>query len=305
MNFIYLRNLKQDSISYIEAGRINEESTLDSIHKGSFFTQPSLGNEDIVDLHVSDSTQVQAAYHAGTDKNRHEGTPLSFSLEHADGIFGLLLLCFLFFSHIYNGGLVFMKENVSVLFSPRKSRRIQKESTIKEDFFTAFLVLQTLILVSICLYDVFVEYKLPTVGTLSPFFYIISFTLMIGIFMLIKIYFYKFLGYIFDMKSVADAWIQTQIIVVQILGIIYFIPTLLLVYSDLWHPQIIGFMLIIFLIAQIILFYRIIVFFLHEKFNFLFLIAYLCTAEILPYIFLAAGLTYFYQTDLFSMFLWH
>ena len=266
---------------------------------------PQAKDDSVSFLQGEDAFLTYQSTGVAIDPNRHEGTKLAFSLEQTDGVFGLILLCFVFFAHSYNGGIEFMKENFSLIFSANKGKRLQRETTFKENFVTAFLVLQTFILGAICLYNFFVESKLPTISTLSPFVSILSFVTAIGIFMLLKMYFYKLLGYIFDMKDVADIWIQTNIVIAQILGILYFIPTLLLVYADIWHPQIVIFMLILFLIAQIILFYRIIVFFIREKFSFLFLIAYLCTAEILPYIFLAAGLAQLYQKDIFSIISWH
>src|SRR5690606_2489510 len=105
---------------------------------------------------------------------------------------------------------------------------------------------------------------------------------------------------IFDEQKRMGVWRRTYIIGIEILGMLYFIPTLLLIYSNYYHLQIIIFMLILFLIVQLILFYQIIVFFIREKFNFLYLIAYLCTFEILPYIFLMIGLVYLYRIDVFN-----
>ena len=64
--------------------------------------------------------------------------------------------------------------------------------------------------------------------------------------------------------------------------------------------EILILILILFLIVQITLFYQIIVFFIGQKFNFLYLIAYLCTFEILPYVYLAIGLIQLYRTDVFN-----
>lgn len=92
-------------------------------------------------------------------------------------------------------------------------------------------------------------------------------------------------------------FLYSQTIIIEILGILFFIPTLFLLYADYLHTEIAIFMLILFIVSQLILFYRMIVYFIREKFSFLFMIAYLCTIEIVPYIFLAAGLILLYKTD--------
>lgn len=233
----------------------------------------------------------------------HQGVPLPFALEHTDGVFGLLLLCFLFFTHIYKGGFSFLKENALLIFSATRSQKIHRQTTTKEILYNYFLILQAVILISICLYDIFMRYTPVDKGTHTPLITILSFVLLISSYLFLKQLLYKFIGYMFDLGKLMQVWRNTYVVSIEMLGILYFIPTLLLVYSDSYHQVIIGFMLILFLIVQLILFSRIIIFFIREKFNFLFLIAYLCSVEILPYIYIYVGLVYLYRIDVFNL-LW-
>lgn len=229
---------------------------------------------------------------------RYEGIPLPFNMEQTDSVFVLLLFCFMFFAHIYSGGFSFLKENLMLVYSSERSIRLGKENTIKEAWYNYFLVFQAIVLASVSLFDIFMEYIPSNRQHITPLITIASFILLISVCFVLKILFYKLLGYIFNMQSLASGWNSTYIIVFEILGILYFIPTLLLIYSDFWHKFIIGFMLILFLISQIILLGRIVFFFFKEKFNFLFLIAYLCSVEIMPLLFLYAGLVYIYRIDI-------
>ncbi|MDU1889118.1 MAG: DUF4271 domain-containing protein [Dysgonomonas sp.] len=222
------------------------------------------------------------------------------SVEQTDGVFALLLICFLFFAHIYNGGISLLKENFSLLFSSEKRHRLYQQVTVKETLFGYFLLVQAIVLASICVYDVFVGYEPTAEGAKSPLITILSFIITISLFLLLKDLLYKFIGYIFDIQKSMNIWRRTYFATIEVLGILYFIPTLLLVYSDFYHFQVILFVLILFLLVQIILFYQIIIFFIREKFNFLFLIAYLCSFEILPYIFLSVGLIYLYRIDVLN-----
>lgn len=273
------------------------KDSLDSLYDSAFILPVSQARVDSLSFHTSYSLNTEV------DPDRHPGVELPFSLEQADGVFGLLLLCLLFFSHIYNGGLVFFKENISLLFSSKKYERLSGETTAKETVFRFFLIFQSLILGAICLYSFFQEKRLSEVNGLSPFLNIIGLAAILGLFLLIKIWGYKFFGHILDIKAETRTWIRMNVLIIQILGILFFIPTLLLVYSNMWHYQILLFVFVLFLVLQITLFYRIGSFFVREKFNFLFLIAYLCSSEIIPCIFLAVGLFLFYQNDVFNMLL--
>jgi hypothetical protein len=178
------------------------------------------------------------------------------------------------------------------------------QTTVKEMLYSYFLVIQAVVLAAICICDIFIEIETPGQSNGRPLGTIISFIVLIALFLWIKDILYKIIGYIFDQQKAMSFWRRTYMVSVGILGILYFIPTLLLIYSSYYHIQILVFMLVLFLIVQLTLFYRIVVFFINQKFNFLYLIAYLCTFEIFPYIFLSMGLIYLYRTDVFNTLLW-
>lgn len=292
-----------DSLSYIHAADQDQPVLQDSLRQSILhFSQRQIGD-------TTGLSQKKADYfHAVIEKSAnsssgHRGISMPFALEQTDGVFGLILICFLFFAHIYNGGLSYLKENVTLVFSYAKSQRIHRQTTGKEILYNYFLIFQTIVLLSICLYDIFMEYSSVGQNVSRPFITILSFMVLISIFFTLKYNLYKFIGYVFDRSKLMIVWRNTYIVILEMLGILYFIPTLLLIYSNYYHQEIVIFMLILFLIVQIILFYRIIIFFIREKFSFLFLIAYLCSVEVLPYIFLFIGLIYLYRIDVFKI-LW-
>jgi len=282
----------KDSISYVEVVVEDSLAVQDSLRQQLF--NPLKGEMANVAKQFAYTAQESKA-----DASRHYGKALPFNMEQTDGIFVLLLLCFLFFAHIYNGGISFLRENTALLFSSDKGKLIHKQTTTKEILYSYFLLFQAVVLISICLYDVFVEYtaaeSLP-----NPFFTIVAFILLIGLFLGVKDVVYKIIGYIFDQQKLMNTWRRVSVVSFEVLGVLYFIPTLLLIYSNFYHSEILLFMLVLFLIVQITLFYQIIIFFVNQKFNFLYLIAYLCTFEILPYIFLSTGLIYLYRTDVLT-----
>lgn len=236
------------------------------------------------------------------NQDGHVGINKVFTLEQDDGVLALLVLCFLLFTRIFKGGFTFFRENARLLFSSRENLNLFSETTVTEFWFNFILTFQTILLSAIILFDVFLEsdqYKVPQ----HSFYTIILFMLTIALFLSAKYLFYKILGYLFNMKERVKIWLRSCTIVLSMIGIIAFVPTLMMVYSQNFHNYLLIFFLVLFIISQLILFYRIITFFLQENVNFFFLIAYLCGVEIIPYIILYQVLIYLYKVDLIGL-LW-
>lgn len=232
----------------------------------------------------------------------HEGIKKTFTLENEDGVLILLLVCFLFFTRIYKGGILFFKENTRLLFSNRENPNMFTETTIREFWFNFILLFQNVLLIAIILFDLFLEfdeYSPPK----DAFVTILVFISVLSLFIYFKLLFYRFIGYIFVVKEYMKIWIRTYIIVLEMMGMIAFVPTLIMVYSQSFHYILLSFFIILFILSRLILFYRIITFFLRQHVNFLFLIVYLCSVEIIPYIILYQVLIYLYKVDLISL-LW-
>lgn len=232
----------------------------------------------------------------------HDGIKKAFTLENEDGVLILILVCFLFFTRIYKGGVIFFKENTRLLFSNRENLSLYSETTIREFWFNFILLFQNVLLTSVILFDLFLEsdkYPLPK----DSFVTILVFIFVLALFISFNLLFYRFLGYIFNIKEYMKIWIRTYIIVLEMMGMIAFIPTLIMVYSQSFHYILLSFFIVLFFLSRLILFYRIITFFLRQHVNFLFLIVYLCTVEIIPYIILYQVLIYLYKVDLISL-LW-
>lgn len=232
----------------------------------------------------------------------HVGVDKLFTLEQDDGIFVLIILCFFFFSRIYKGSFSFFKENSRLLLSSRENPNLFAETTVSEFWFNFILIFQAIMLSSIVLFDVFLESNENSVPHHS-FSTTMLFMLVISLFLFSKYLFFLLLGYLFDIKDKIQVWIRTYMIVIEMIGIIAFVPVLVLVYSQSYHDILIMFCLCLFIISHFILFYRVIVFFIQQNVNFLFLIAYLCSVEIIPYIILYQVLVYLYKIDLTNL-LW-
>lgn len=245
-------------------------------------------------------TSVIAPTKAFSLEGHKKGIDHPIKLDRSDGIFALLVICFLLLAHVYNGGMAFFKENIMLVFSASKSEKLETQVTTKETVYSFFLVFLAVLLISISLYEGLDRFFPLADGDKRPFVTIGFFVVLIVLFVVAKMLLNRVIGFIFDNEKRIEAWNRSYLVLFSMLGLLCFFPTLMLVYSNLWHSIIIGFVFVLFLIVQIILFIRVIVFFIGQKFNLLYLIAYLCTIEILPYIFLGIGLVHLYKTDIFN-----
>ncbi|NDW18553.1 DUF4271 domain-containing protein [Dysgonomonas sp. 216] len=261
---------------------------------------------------VNDSGGIRLHYETLTKLNKeitvqntsgHDGTAKAFSLSQVDGVFALLLLCFLFLARIYREGTLYFKENSRLVFSSRENISLFSETTITEFWYNFALVFQTIFLTAIVLFSVFVEVNKPFIPPNSFLFLALS-ILCIGAVELIKYLFIRLVSYLFEIKEVVNVWLRSYIIIIEMMGIIAYFPILILVYSNLSHDILFMFFAVLFIISRLIIFYRIIIFFLHGNVNFLYLIVYLCSVEIVPYFLLYKALGFLYKIDVISL-LWH
>lgn len=226
-----------------------------------------------------------------------EGIPLPFNLDQMDATFILIMLCFLIFARIYRGDFALLKSNITLLRSFKKNIKSTKVFTSRDMWYTYFLVMQFALLASICIYNIFTDYGLNITDIRNPLRTMGLFIILIFVFFIIKIFIYRLIGYMFDKKKEMAIFEYLYIIMIETLGIAFFIPTLLLVYASYLYTPIAILLAVLALAALVRLLYRIALYFIREKFNYLFMIAYLCSVEIIPYIFLATGLVYLYKTD--------
>lgn len=291
--------MKSDSTTYI----IDYVKYADSDIDSASFDDMLVVEEDTSLFFSLDKLSAQNNLSSEAFMNEgHTGVTKVFSLEQDDGVFALLLICFLFFSRIYSGSFSFFRENIRILFSNRDDIRLFSETTITDFWFNFILVFQSVLLSSIILFDIFLESDQYT-KPFHSFWTIVLFMVVISLFLGGKYLFYWIIGYLFNVRHKIHIWLRAYLFVTEMMGIIAFIPVLLLVYSQNYHSFLVIFFIVLFVISRLILFYKVITFFLQENINLLFLIAYLCSVEIIPYILLSQILIFLYKIDITNL-LW-
>ncbi len=224
------------------------------------------------------------------------------SIEESDGIFVLLLLCFVLLVYILRRGFSFFKEDVrSVFFIGQSNVSFSRNETLSEFWSSLLLLFQTAFLYSIAIYIFLFESDEGGVHNEHIFVAVMSFVCLILLFELFRFLFFKLIDYLFNLKSdilfFQKFYFRTQ----EILGIIVFIPVLLLIYFDYYHDVLFILLLSLFIISRLIIISKVFIVFLQKKVSLLYLIAYLCGVEIIPYILLYNGLAYLYNIDIVNL----
>ncbi|HBG40869.1 MAG TPA: hypothetical protein DDZ96_13490 [Porphyromonadaceae bacterium] len=220
----------------------------------------------------------------------YEGIPLP--LSHATA--GILFLIFMAFFVV--SAFLMRKEGSalyasfkSVLSSRSHNRYIYKEQiTTGEIWGEIFLILQTGTLSTIVLFMYSLQNGLSAFPARYQYFSILVFFVAIGIFFAVKYLLYRLFGYLLNGHS-TNEWTERYFRLIEIMGVIVFIPALVLVYLHEFNQLALHSLIIIFFIGRIVIIAETLYFFVKNKVGFLYFIAYLCGVEFVPYLYLYKG----------------
>ncbi len=221
---------------------------------------------------------------------------ISEKKQSLDIVFLFFLICFLITSQIINKRGRMLSTMFSGLFRQKERKSIFSATIGNELYSKLLLCLQTTIILSIFIYTWF-SHDFQSIETSSG-----KVLLIIGgsCFSFILYFLYKWLTYIvigkiFFNKDAVEQWLDNFTSIICILGIILFIPVLLMFYIDSAYFFCYYFIIsCLFLLAATII-YRIYVLFFHDMSLLLYLFLYLCAQEIAPLVILYEGLIYFFN----------
>lgn len=219
---------------------------------------------------------------------------------HQDSTFILILVCFLLIVFAIKTEGEKIKKNIKSILITDPANRDKTSIPLIIDL---CLTIQVALITGILLFHIFALNLPPNLQISSmALTLLISFTTLI--FVGFKMMMYQILGCVFSDTRRISNMTQKFITTVQLFGIFSFLPVLILIYSDGLDIIMLSLIGILFLCERLIAIYHVISNFLQEKINFLFLIVYLCTVEILPYFFLYEIANFVYKLDITSI-LWH
>lgn len=229
------------------------------------------------------------------------GDALPRMLNRQDGIFLSLLLCFILTSKILQRGYRFVLEGLRLLVTFREKVDAFNEITIKEFWGNLFLTFQPAFLIALLVYSYLQQGDTVPRTPLHQWLTIGSFTFGLIAVLYLKYLYYLLLGYTFQIGSFIRRHVRIYVVLLELFGVLIFVPTLVYLFSDSYRHEVLWLIAGLFAVTRIILFSRLIAFFLAKKVNFLFAIVYLCSVEIVPYILVIYGFVFLYKADFFCV----
>ncbi len=276
--------MREDSLTYRQS---NDTVKIEELYFDKYFSKKF---SSTVPLFSNDSTVTTLS----RPELKHER--ISRQPETFDWIFGIFLISFIFFSSIIGKRTQIISSTISELFVVKGRKSIFSEPTQNEWYSKLFLCFQTCLLLAIFLCRYF-AYNSNTVfdSPVKSIIFILSLTVILCIFFILKWAAYYMVGLVFFDKSSLQTWIGNFFSLLAFSGVFLFIPTLFYFYVDSLHNFFFYFIVIYLILFEILIIYKSIVLFFYKQNRLLHLFLYLCGQEIVPLFFLWKIVVYMFN----------
>ena len=223
-----------------------------------------------------------------------EGMQRTKDPAHDEGIFLILLCCFILVATSFRKGIKLFSLPFSTLKSNRNHADASDNATITESRLQFVLLAQTLILEGILL-TFLIHYLKPDLPYIGYFKEILCMTGITVIYYNLQQSAYRILGFIFSEPEVTRQWVKEHSSINLLLGTVLFPIVFCMIYLSGFLN--IGLLLgaICYILSRIIFIYKEIKIFLSDVYGILYFILYLCTLEIMPLFFIYKGMILIYQ----------
>jgi len=213
------------------------------------------------------------------------GINLPYTARVDSMIFLLFLFCFMLFAFVFRSEGVALTGNFKNMFTPwKRAVLIRKEQvTTTEAWAEFFLILQTILFVSIFLFTFLWDKGLSSLSSTN--LSLIFTGVFLGVSMLVGLKFliYKTIGAFFlqdDMRN----WISHYSRLLELLGILLFLPLIFYVYLHEFRNITIVILCVLFLLSRLVIFIELLHIFVKNKVGGFYFFVYLCGTEIAPYL---------------------
>lgn len=214
-----------------------------------------------------------------------EGALHTFPVQVGSVFFIIFLLCFIIFSFLFSRERTALTGNFNTIISlkSRQSTAYKEQVTTAEVWGEFFMIFQTMLLFSIVLFTFFWGNDL---FILTNRRFIISFLLillLLSILLGFKFLVYKSISSFFLQYDIKN-WINRYFRLLEFLGIILFLPTIIYVYMPEIRSVMQLVVVLIIIISRLIVIIELYNIFVKNKIGSFYFFAYLCGTEIAPYL---------------------
>lgn len=215
------------------------------------------------------------------------------------GVVGLLILSFVFFAFSYRRGAKYLRHLFSSLFKHNARGNMFDETTINENQLKLSLLSLTFITEGIILYYTLLNNLVDKEFLVLPS--IIISILLCAVYYILQIVVYKILANIFSDRVLSDTFTESFTTVNLFIGL-FLSPMVLAI---LFIPQATTIALYIsftiYILARLLIIYKGISIFLPHLFGLIYLILYLCTLEIIPFLLIKKAVIFLFKILEFNL----
>ena len=224
--------------------------------------------------------------------------------ETFDWVFGIFLICFVFFSSIIGKRLQTLPAAIREFFAVKKRESIFSDTT-DEWYGKLALCLQTCLLLALFLCRYF-SYNSNIIldSPVKMIAVTLLFAFILCIFFILKWVIYYIAGLVFFDKFSLQTWTGNFFSIIAFAGIFLFVPVLLYFYTNIRYNFFFFFILTSLILFEILIIYKLIVLFFYKQKLSLHLFLYLCGQEIIPLFFLWRIMVYVFNNFVENSALW-
>lgn len=223
-----------------------------------------------------------------------EGIQKNENPSQNDGIFLILLCCFILVATSFRRGIKLFSQPFSISKNNRNLTEMADSSTIIESRLRFILLAQTFAMESIAL-TFLIHYLKPELTYIGYSKEILCTTVLAILYYNLQQSAYRILGSIFTEPGVTKQWIDNHASINLSLGIVLFPVIFCMIYLSGFLN--IGLLLVTisYILSRIIFIYKGIKIFLRDVYGILYFILYLCALEIMPLFLIYKGVILIYQ----------
>lgn len=221
------------------------------------------------------------------------GTAMPFSPWVQSAFFLLFLFSFMLFAFILRWESTALKGNFkTILTLGKQSPSIHKSQVTKtEAWAELYLLIQTILLFSIILYSRLWDEGFSLLPAATQLLAFIAIFVLLVLLIYLKIGVYRLIGTFFLQNEIKN-WVSFYTRVMEILGIVIFLPAVFYVYLPEIRNIALLTLIFLFFISRLIIYVELLNIFVKNKISPFYFFVYLCGTEIAPYLLLYKGVLF-------------
>ncbi len=222
------------------------------------------------------------------------GMAMPFSLWVNSIFFLLFVACFVIFSLVFRKeGMAFV-ENFRQIFLVRRRQAagFKGQVTTTEAWGEFFLVLQTMLIIAILFFTFLWDRGLSLLSTKGCLLAFAGMLLVPAVMTLLKLLMYRTIGAIFMPREI-NRWISHYYRLIELMGILLFLPALLYVFMPELRDVMLVLFLFVFIISRLAIVFGLLNIFVKKNVGGFYFFVYLCGTEIAPYLLYYKGVVLF------------